>query len=283
MAVFAERQILDTGEKHLQACPVGQIFPAATPTAATAGTSSSQLPSCGTVHRQRIDTTDGDRKRGYNQAEHLRQHIKTDDGDSVYDRCYGWREDSESLNNNSTAPLRRAHDHHRRPSAHRDARIRWAATHRRSPTCTDDDTPTSEQPNAGHHKRTAPGCPRTHPRVAWPLSCPIHSHRRTRLRRPPSRRRPRHQDVQKPLKSRLARVLVRYSKTSLAPVAQGIEHGSPKASVAGSNPAGGTFCRVREFRMVRRGISLFRTVHRQTRASSLSWARPTDPGRADRR
>ncbi len=34
--------------------------------------------------------------------------------------------------------------------------------------------------------------------------------------------------------------LVRHSKTSLALVAQGIEHGSPKAGVAGSNPAGGT-------------------------------------------
>ena len=31
-------------------------------------------------------------------------------------------------------------------------------------------------------------------------------------------------------------------KTSLALVAQGIEHGSPKAGVAGSNPAGGTRC-----------------------------------------
>jgi hypothetical protein len=51
------------------------------------------------VHRARIDTTDADGNRGYNRAEHLRQHVKTDDSDSVYDRCYGWREDSESLNN----------------------------------------------------------------------------------------------------------------------------------------------------------------------------------------
>ncbi|MGV9798335.1 hypothetical protein ACWDTP_09770 [Mycobacterium sp. NPDC003449] len=42
---------------------------------------------------------DSDRDKGYNCAEHLRQHTKTDDGDSVYDRCYGWREDAESLNN----------------------------------------------------------------------------------------------------------------------------------------------------------------------------------------
>jgi hypothetical protein len=72
---------------------------AATTTAATAGISSTQRRPCGTVHRARIDTTDVDRSRGYNRAEHLRQHVKTDAGDSVYDRCYGWREDSESLNN----------------------------------------------------------------------------------------------------------------------------------------------------------------------------------------
>lgn len=35
-------------------------------------------------------------------------------------------------------------------------------------------------------------------------------------------------------------VLVRWLKTFTALVAQGIEHGSPKAGVAGSNPAGGT-------------------------------------------
>ncbi|HET9874948.1 MAG TPA: hypothetical protein VFQ37_04185 [Mycobacterium sp.] len=42
--------------------------------------------SCGTVHRERIDTTADDRKRGHNRAEHLRQHVKADDGDSVYER-----------------------------------------------------------------------------------------------------------------------------------------------------------------------------------------------------
>jgi hypothetical protein len=42
------------------------------------------------MHRACIDTTGADRNRGYNRAEHLRQHVKTDDGDSVYDRCYGW-------------------------------------------------------------------------------------------------------------------------------------------------------------------------------------------------
>ena len=49
--------------------------------------------------RRGFHHSDDDRSRGYNRAEHLRQHVKTDDGDSVYDRCYGWREDAESLNN----------------------------------------------------------------------------------------------------------------------------------------------------------------------------------------
>ncbi|GAS86473.1 oligopeptidase B [Mycolicibacterium brisbanense] len=35
-------------------------------------------------------------------------------------------------------------------------------------------------------------------------------------------------------------VFTTYFDRSRAPVAQGIEHGSPKAGVAGSNPAGGT-------------------------------------------
>jgi hypothetical protein len=46
-----------------------------------------------------LDRHAGPDSRGYNRAEHLRQHVKTDTGDSVYDGCYGWREDSESLNN----------------------------------------------------------------------------------------------------------------------------------------------------------------------------------------
>jgi len=45
------------------------------------------------------DDTDDDARTGYNRAEHLRQSVKTDEGNSIFDRCYGWREDSESLNN----------------------------------------------------------------------------------------------------------------------------------------------------------------------------------------
>jgi hypothetical protein len=96
---ICERQILDTGHKHLQTCPTGKVFPRRNADGSHRWYIEFATPSCGTVHRQRVDTTDEDRKRGHNRAEHLRQHIKTDDGDSVYDRCYGWREDAESLNN----------------------------------------------------------------------------------------------------------------------------------------------------------------------------------------
>lgn len=95
---ICERQILDTGDRHLQPCPVAKIYPRPN-SHGCRWYIEFAVPSCGTVHRQRIDTTDDDRDRGYNRAEHLRQHVKTDDGDSVYDRCYGWREDVESVNN----------------------------------------------------------------------------------------------------------------------------------------------------------------------------------------
>lgn len=96
---ICERQILDTGNKHLQKCPTGKIFSRRNADGGHRWYIEFATPSCGTVHRERIDTTTDDRTRGHNRAEHLRQHVKTDDGDSVYDRSYGWREDSESLNN----------------------------------------------------------------------------------------------------------------------------------------------------------------------------------------
>jgi hypothetical protein len=96
---ICQRQILDTGETHLQPCPVAKIYPRSNADGSHRWYIEFATPSCGTVHRERIDTTTADRARGYNRAEHLRQHIKTDDGDSVYDQCYGWREDAESLNN----------------------------------------------------------------------------------------------------------------------------------------------------------------------------------------
>jgi hypothetical protein len=94
-----KRQVLDTGDRHLQPCPVAKIYPRRKTDGSRRWYIEFATPSCGTVHRDRIDTTEADRSRGYNRAEHLRQHVKTDAGDSVYDRCYGWRKDAESLNN----------------------------------------------------------------------------------------------------------------------------------------------------------------------------------------
>jgi len=99
MDASGERQILDTGDTHLQPCPVAKIYPRRNTDGSHRWYGEFATPSCGTVHRQGIDITDADRERGYNRVEHLRQHIKTVDGDSVYDTWYGWREDAESLNN----------------------------------------------------------------------------------------------------------------------------------------------------------------------------------------
>ncbi len=93
-----ERTIIDTGETHLQPLPVAKVYDRRN----RSGTHRWYIDfatTCGTVQTCRIDITDEDIKCGYNRTEHLRQHTKTDDGSSLYDRCYGWREDSESLNN----------------------------------------------------------------------------------------------------------------------------------------------------------------------------------------
>jgi hypothetical protein len=95
---ICERRVLDTGETHLQPCPIAKIYTRRNANASYRWYVEFATPSCGTVHRDRLDTTETDVNRGYNRAEHLRQHVKTDIGDSVYDRCYGWREDAESLN-----------------------------------------------------------------------------------------------------------------------------------------------------------------------------------------
>jgi len=96
---ICERQVLDTGETHLQPCPIAKIYTRRNVNASYRWYVEFATPSCGTVHRERLDATETDVNRGYNRAEHLRQHVKTDTGDSVDDRCYGWREDAESLNN----------------------------------------------------------------------------------------------------------------------------------------------------------------------------------------
>ena len=38
---------------------------------------------CGTTHTQRVGTTNADRTRGYNRAEHLHQHAKTEAGEPI--------------------------------------------------------------------------------------------------------------------------------------------------------------------------------------------------------
>ncbi|GAA2420854.1 hypothetical protein GCM10009856_33470 [Mycolicibacterium llatzerense] len=93
-----ERIILDTGEPDDQPLPIAKVYPRRNRNG-TFRWYIEYAALCGTVYTDRIDNTDEDAKKGYNRAEHLRQHTKTEEGDSIYDRCYGWREDAESLNN----------------------------------------------------------------------------------------------------------------------------------------------------------------------------------------
>jgi hypothetical protein len=93
-----ERIILDTGETNLQPLPVSKVYDRRNRNG-THRWYIEYAALCGTVYTDRIDNTEDDAKRGYNRAEHLRQYTKSEAGDGLYDRCYGWREDSESLNN----------------------------------------------------------------------------------------------------------------------------------------------------------------------------------------
>ncbi|WP_246584871.1 hypothetical protein [[Mycobacterium] fortunisiensis] len=86
--------ILDTGDTHLQPLPVAKVYARRN----RAGIYRRYLDfatTCGSVHHQRIDTTD---------VEHLRQHTKTEDGDSVYDHCYGCVTTPNPSTTPSTAP-----------------------------------------------------------------------------------------------------------------------------------------------------------------------------------
>ncbi len=103
-----ERTVLDTGETHLHPLPVHKVYDRRT----AKGTYRWYIKfatTCGALQTTRIDITPEDRKKGYNRAEHLRQHTKTDQGNSLFDRCYGWREDSESLNNTLDGDRMTAH------------------------------------------------------------------------------------------------------------------------------------------------------------------------------
>lgn len=93
---ICERIILDTGETTFTPCPVATRCRRPN----TDGSYRWYIefaPRCGTVLRERIDIKEPDRRRHYNRAEHLRQYVK-EGTDGVYKRCYGWREDAESLN-----------------------------------------------------------------------------------------------------------------------------------------------------------------------------------------
>ena len=94
-----EAEVLDTGETHL------------TPTRGSRLERRGEHRyrwylltrlSCGSPHRERLDTTVEDRRRGFNRAEHLRQHPPDSDG---YTHCYRWRPDAECLNSQLDATL----------------------------------------------------------------------------------------------------------------------------------------------------------------------------------
>jgi hypothetical protein len=95
---ICERQIIDTGETTYQPYPIAKLYPRPNADGTFRWYADFALPSCGTIHTERVDTTADDAKHDYNRAEHIRLHIKTDDPTGIYDQYYGWREDSESLN-----------------------------------------------------------------------------------------------------------------------------------------------------------------------------------------
>ena len=96
---ICQPETLDTGETVYQPCPIAKTYWRANPATGTYRYYQDfAVAPCGTIHTQRVDTTSADRARGYNRAEHLRQHVKTEAGDSVYDRQHGFREDVESFN-----------------------------------------------------------------------------------------------------------------------------------------------------------------------------------------
>jgi hypothetical protein len=93
-----ERTILDNGAPEFDLLPVTDVS-ANRNKNGTYRWYIEFIPLCGTASLERIDIVKTDPDKGYNRIEHLRQHTKTEQGDGLYDRCYGWREDAESLNN----------------------------------------------------------------------------------------------------------------------------------------------------------------------------------------
>lgn len=93
-----EIDVTDRGERLLTPCPRGRILRRAN-SDGTYRWYQEIAASCGTLKMIRIDITEDDRRRGFKRSEHFRQHVPTPRGDSLYDRCYGWREDAESCHN----------------------------------------------------------------------------------------------------------------------------------------------------------------------------------------
>ncbi|SKG85679.1 Uncharacterised protein [Mycobacteroides abscessus subsp. bolletii] len=93
---ICERHILDTGETTFTSSPVARRYSRRNTNGIFRWYIDIAL-ACGTVHTERLDTTPDDDKSRYNRTEHLRQYVASG-ADSVYHRCYGWREDAESVN-----------------------------------------------------------------------------------------------------------------------------------------------------------------------------------------
>jgi len=73
---ICERQILDGGEKTYSPCPVAKLSPRRNADGSYRWYVDYAAPTCGTVHRERLDITNDDKKRDYNRAEHIRLHVK---------------------------------------------------------------------------------------------------------------------------------------------------------------------------------------------------------------
>lgn len=105
MGEFCEIELLDTGEKHVVFCK--RVKQYSNPPRAKGGSFRHYAElrlSCGAIHRERLDTTEEDKKRGYNRSERIRQHPPESDH---YKLTYGWRADIESTNNNLDSGLYR--------------------------------------------------------------------------------------------------------------------------------------------------------------------------------
>lgn len=102
---FCEIELLDTGEKSEIFCK--RVKQHSNPPRAKGGSYRHYAElrlSCGAIHRERLDTTEEDKKRGLNRAERIRLHPPESE---YYLLSYGWRADIESSNNNLDSGLYR--------------------------------------------------------------------------------------------------------------------------------------------------------------------------------